>query len=184
MDPALCADLPIDEVSDQATTSDASGHGQRKGGSRKIQAHASNEDHSLETFTKNGDEGQDEQRVLLTPELEAGSESATLLGAVFDFERFGELDTPLVLKFGHAEKGGTHDGDDEGCEDAERSLPNVLGACPLVFAQGVEGSDQAGTDDDAKDQTQDSAKPYLGSDQPGPRQLNQDSGYRKDLPDA
>lgn len=124
----LCADLPIDEVSDQATRPDASDHWQGKGDSRKTQAHASNEDHSLETFTKNGDEGQDEQSVLLTPELEADSESATSLGAVLDFERFGELDTPLVLEFGHAEKGSTHDGDDEGCEDAERSLPDVLGA--------------------------------------------------------
>lgn len=128
LDPKINMDLPVDEVSDQATTPDASDHRQGKGGSRKIQAHASNEDHSLETFTKNSDEGQHEQCVLFTPELEAGSESATWLGAVFDFERFGKLDAPFVLKFGHAEKCGTHDGDDEGCEDAERSLPDVLGA--------------------------------------------------------
>ena len=98
--------------------------------------------------------------------LEADLESTTLLGGVFNLERFRELDTPLVLKFGHAEKGSTHDGYDEGCKDAERSLPDVLGAGPLVFAQAIEGSDQASTDDDADDQTQDSAKPYLHPNQP------------------
>ena len=81
--------------------------------------------------------------------------------AFLGFERLGELDTPLILKFGHAKKGSPHDGDDERCKDAERSLPDVLSAGPLVLAQAIEGSDQSGTDDDANDQTQDGAKPYL-----------------------
>lgn len=84
-----------------------------------------------------------------------------MLGAVFDFERFGELDTPLVLKLGYAEKGCTHDGDDKRSKDAERPLPDVFSAGPLVFSQAVEGSDQASTDDNANDQTQGSAKPNL-----------------------
>lgn len=124
----LCVHLPVDEVSDQATTPEASDHGQGERDSRKTQAHTSNEDNSLEAFTENRDEGQEEECVFLAPKLKAGSESTALLGRVFDFERFCELDTPLVLKFRHAEKGSTHDGDDEGCEDAERSLPNVFGA--------------------------------------------------------
>lgn len=124
----MCLDSPVDEVSDQAATPKASDHWQGKGDGGKIQAHTSDENYSLETFTKKGDEGQDEQCVLLTPELETGSESTTLLGAVLALEGFGELDTPLVLKFGHAKKGGPHDGDDEGCEDAEGSRPDVLGA--------------------------------------------------------
>ncbi len=128
MDPRLCLDLPVDEVSDQAATSEASDHWQRKGDSRKTQAHASDENHSLKTFAKNGNERQDEHCVFFAPELEADSESTPLLGTVLGFERFGKLDAPLVLKFGHAKKGSTHDGDDDGCEDAERSLPDVLGA--------------------------------------------------------
>ena len=120
--------MPVDEVSDQAARSETSDHWQGKRDSRKTQAHTSDEHYSLETFTKNGDERQDEHCVLFTPELEAGSEATTLLGTVLDLERFGELDPPLVLKFGHAEEGSTHDGDDEGCEDAEGSLPDVFGA--------------------------------------------------------
>ena len=167
------SELPVYEVSDQAAARKTSDHSQGKRGGRKTQAHASNEYHSLEAFTKNSDEGQYEHCVLLAPELEAGSERATLFGAVFDFESFGELDTPLVLKFGHAEKGRTHDGDDEGGKEAESSLPDVFSAGPLVFAQAVKGSDQASADDDADDQTRNSAKPYLDMFQLISRQLKQ-----------
>lgn len=127
-DSDLYLHLPVYKVSDQAATTEASDNRQGKGNGGKTQAHTSDENYSLETLTKDGDEGQDEHCVFLTPKLEAGSEIAALLGLVFGFERFGKLDTPLVLKFGHAEKGGTHDGDDEGCEDAERSFPDVFGA--------------------------------------------------------
>ena len=102
-DPTLYLDLPVYEVSDQAATPKAGDNWQGKGNSRKTQAHTSDENYRLETFTKNGDEGQDEHCVFLTPELEADAEIAALLGLVLDFERFGELDPPLVLKFGDTE---------------------------------------------------------------------------------
>ena len=95
--------LLVYEEANQTARAKANDGRNGKGRGRKTQAHATNEDDRLETFTKDCDEGKDEHRVLLAPYLEPSPSTLALFGAVLGLERLCQLDAPLVLKLGHAE---------------------------------------------------------------------------------
>jgi len=82
-------------------------------------------------------------------------------GATFGFEGLCELDAPFILKLGNAKQSRAHDGDDNGGCKSEGSLPDVFSHGPTVFADGVEGADEASTDTDADEQASNSTQPYL-----------------------
>lgn len=104
--------LLIDEKTNQSATEKASQHGNWKGRGWKTQTDTSDEDDRFKSFTKNRDEWQDEQGVLLAPALETTTDWPAS-GAVFGFEGFCELDTPFILEFRNAQESCSHGSDDQ-----------------------------------------------------------------------
>jgi len=94
--------------------------------------YSSDEDNSLDTFSKDGDERQQEQRPLSIPSLLLGVSS--LLSVLLQqsgrgdlvVESLSQLDTPLDTGSVHLEKGKTHDVDQDGSDDAEDTFPQLL----------------------------------------------------------
>ena len=153
--------LLIDEITYEASARETSDYWKWKCRSRRSDADASYEDHCLEALAENSDERQDEHGIFLTPFLEASAERSGFLGAVFGFKGLSELDPPLVLKLGDSKESGTHDGDDDGCEKSERTLPEVFACSPMIFTDGVKSTNEAGPDADANEQANGGTEPYL-----------------------
>ena len=157
----FCQDSPVDEVPHEAAGQQTTDDGQRKRGRGKTQTDATDVDDGLKPLTQDGDEGQDKHDVLLGPELDAAPEGVALRGLLAGLEGLDELDAPLVLELVDAQQGGAHEGDDDGGDDAEGALPDVLGTGEDVDAQGVEGADEAAADAQADGEAQGDADPDL-----------------------
>ena len=84
-----------------------------------------------------------------------------MLGTILGLECLGQLDAPFILQFGDSKESSSHDGDYDGCEEAKGTLPDVLGACPMVFTERIKSTNETGSNDDAYQQAKRSAKPDL-----------------------
>ena len=73
------------------------------------------------------------------------------------------LDLPFILKFRDAKQGGAHECNDDGSDEREDTFVDVLGRFEGVAADGVEGTDYAGADDQADQYTKGDAHPDLCS---------------------
>lgn len=149
--------LPIYRIAHGGPRRQSHEDGQRHALRGTREADAGDEDDALDALAQHGDEGHEEQGVLLAPALEARPLDGVLL-----LERLGDLDAPLLLQLRDAQQRGAQDRDDDGGEEPEGALPVVLGRGPGVAAEAVEGADQAAADDEADDEADDGAEPDLG----------------------
>lgn len=155
------AHVPVEDIANGATGSQSADHGERKRGGRQAQTDSANVDDGLEPFAQDSDERQEEHGVFLGPLLEAHAGGGICVGARFGIQGLDQLDAPLVLELVHAEKRSAHDRDDDGGDDAEDALPDVLGVCKMVFAVGVEGADHACANANTDKQSKRYSKPNL-----------------------
>ena len=72
-----------------------------------------------------------------------------MLGTILGLERLCQLDAPFVLQFGYSKKSSSHNGDHDRRKETKGTLPDILGACPMVFTERIKGANQASSDDDA-----------------------------------
>ena len=150
----------VDEESDQGATTKTADDSKRERTGWKTQADTADEDNRFEALPEDSDERQEEHGVFLAPEFEAAAFYFTS-GGVLGFELSGELDAPFILELGDAEKSGAHDTDDQGCNQTKGAFPDVFGACPFVFAETVESSNQASTDDETDSKAHGGSHPDL-----------------------
>lgn len=171
-----CVSASIDHVPDGQSSCETRYDSERYGRSRDAEAHAANEDNSLQPFPQDGDEGQHEHGVLFTPHLE--SVASLFRSVIFGRERSGQLDSPLCLQLRDAEEGRAHYGDDKGCKEGEDAFPDELDGRPAVSAEAVKGPNETTADDDADGETSESTDPYL---QPQPMSVRSGSPWVTDV---
>lgn len=150
----------VDKPATEDAGSQAADDGEREGSGRNAQGDTADEDDGLETFTQSGDKGQQEHGVFFCPALEAAAKGT--FDGILGFESLRELDAPFVLEFGDAEQGGTHKSDDDGGDEAKGALPDVFCAGEVVFAEGIEGADDAASNDETYSEAAGNAPPDLG----------------------
>lgn len=117
------------------------------GGSLDAQADTTDEDNGFNALTQNRDEWKEEHGILLGPILEAFAEFDIRLLFLFGLESTGELYAPLGLHLGDAQEGSAHDGDDDGGDDCEHTLPDVFGRPPGVGPEAIKCPDHPGAYD-------------------------------------
>lgn len=154
-------DSLVDQIADQTAGQQAGDGREGDGGCREPQTDASDEDDSLEAFAEDGDEGEDEHGVFLTEPLEAGG-GGVGRGPALGGQGPGQLDAPFLLELGDAEQGDAHDGDDQGGQQAEDALPDLVRDTPSVNVEAVKGANETAAGDDAEQQARAGADPYLG----------------------
>ena len=76
-------------------------------------------------------------------------------------ERLCDLNSPFVLKLGHAQQADAHYGDDDGGDEAKDALPDVLSGTENVLSEAIEGANERSTDGQADEQTETYSKPDL-----------------------
>lgn len=139
------ADLLVDHISDSGSGDQPNHDGKGHSTGRRGKGDTGNEDDGFQAFSQHGDEWEKEHGIFLTPSLEgplpADGGHSLLLQAL------RKLDPPFLLHLGDAEKGSPEDSNDDGGNDCEGALPIVLGACPFISPQAIEGPDQAAADD-------------------------------------
>lgn len=76
-------------------------------------------------------------------------------------QHFGDLHTPFVLELANAEQGSSHQSNDDTCEDCEGAFPNVFRSFKGIASSSVKSTNDAGTDDQADQNTSSDAVPNL-----------------------
>lgn len=83
------------------------------------------------------------------------------LGADRALHRRGDLASPLLLHLTDAQERGANDGNDNGRDEREGSLPRSLASTPFVSAEGVEDADYGTADDETYEEAETRAYPDL-----------------------
>lgn len=151
--------IPVNEVTAKRSSCQTSGYSQGERGCREGEADAADEDDCLQTLAKDGDEGQEEHGVLFGEALEPLAQFTALV--ILGFHGLGNLQAPFVLQLGHAQQSGTHDCDDDGCDQTKGTFPDVRCGGEVVDAVAVEGTDDATTNDEADCETGTDTPPNL-----------------------
>lgn len=152
--------LPIDQIPNCTTSSQATDDSKRKRRSRQTQTNTSNENHSFQSLPKHRDKRQQKHSILLTPLLKPRPRTPLDLLIIL-LQRHRNLHPPLVLQLGHAKQRRAHHGDNNRSEQTEDTFPDVFGAREVVFAKAVEGADQPAADDEADCEPEGDADPDL-----------------------
>ncbi|RDW67574.1 hypothetical protein BP6252_08970 [Coleophoma cylindrospora] len=149
----------VNQDANDAPSCNAGDGGQRNGTRGGADGHAADKHNALDAFPENGDEGQDEQRVALTPQLEALAQGAGV--DVADLEALEQLEAPFRLQLGDAQHGHAHNGDNHRRDHAEDTFPDVLAVAPFIHAEDVEGSNEQAAQEKADGEANGGAEPYL-----------------------
>lgn len=153
----MAGNLLVEDVSDDGTGNQANDGRQGNGSRRSGERDTGNEDDSLDTLTEDGDEGKNEHGVLLKGSLEP----SLLASLERRIKGLGELDTPLSLHLTNSEKSSSHDGNDDGGEEAESAFIVVFIQLPRIGTDGIEDADKCSGDDHADEETDTCAEPDL-----------------------
>jgi hypothetical protein len=156
-------DVPaaVDEEADEQARQDAGHDGQRERRRGQAERDAADEDDGLDALAHRRDEGEEEHGVAAR---EGPQPRRHVLVPRLVDQGLGDLDAPLLLGLVDPQQREAHDGDDEGRDEVEDALPEILGLGPDVLAQAVEDADEGAADDQTDGDAPEGAEPDLAAE--------------------